>query len=406
MTRNFLLAFLCLCIFGKAYAQSEINQPTRIEPRDSFSVKPDEQATCQPNLTPYIYISPRKIKAFTEELNRFARCGYRLEKSNKIPLGNFESSEMNADFFGVMKLNLPHKFEYQWFEVYSPGQAQTRMNYRADQGFYFKASHPFQLIGENRDGDFADPVTNKYRSIYGTFLIFEKRDDEIIKREYRVLDTVGVGKTTRENNQNKLNDYLKKGFSAVGFVKERERFGIVMEKGGKDAAADEYQIIDYNFGLTKKLSEFSKTGFLPEFLTSYVALVKKEPNAAIEQRSYKIFENFKNIFEDPSLLADKYYLTSGAYYINSGDLKPSLLFVNITGSKSKYEYKLLKMSDVAGRSKSEDESDALIKPPTDEMLSEFQNLLKQGYIIREVSASKEIYILFERAVKPFSKNGN
>ena len=402
MRTHLWFVLLCLCLFGEAFAQTEKDEPGgQTKQKQSVLATSNGETICEPNLPAHIYISPRKINKFTEELNRLGKCGYRLEKSGKTLIDAFEllgETESKMDFFGVMKSDAPHKYEYQWFEAYSPGQAQTRMNYRAAQGFYFKAIHPFQQIAENRDGDFADIATNKYRSIYGSILIFERRGGEIIKREYRVLDADGVGKAVKERNQDGLDELLRQDFHPVGFVKERQYFGIVMEKGDGKTSDSEYQILNYNLNLTKKLSELSKTGFLPEFLVSYVALLKKQPTAPFEQKTYKAFEDFEKLAADPSLLTNKYYLTTGSYYINGGDLKPKLLFVNGGKLKTKYQYKLLKMSAVLERAKEDNRFDAMLKPPTAEMLAEFQNLINQGYLVREVLGLKEIYILLERPV--------
>lgn len=108
------------------------------------------------------------------------------------------------------------------------------------------------------------------------------------------------------------------------------------------------------------------------------------------------FKSPERILEKPHEVNNTQFVVSGFDFLDA-DLKTSLCFGFPQNRKSiSFEYKLHKMTNVAGRPKGSDKYNSLRQPPTAEMLAEFQNLLKQGYIIREVLASKEIYILFER----------
>jgi hypothetical protein len=396
-----IVILILLNIAHSVFAQSGRAIPPTPTPTPTPEVvKPTEvkkeYPPCEANLEEYIYISPKKVVEFGNELNRYGNCGYRLEKSNKIPLKR-EISEWQTYFFAVMKLDTPNRYEYQWFEAYSPGEVQNRMNIRAKQGFYFKASHPFQIIAENAEDSPSDSVTNHLRSTYGTFLIFERKDNEIVNREYRILDSDGIGKKMKSEHQSKFNYYLGKGFHPVGFVKLSVYFAIVMEKNGQSESNIDYKFLHYNFSLTKKLGELSKTGYEPNLLIPYAALLKKDSNSTNSPKSFILIENPSKIPENPSLLKDKYYLKSSLFYVDDYDLKTSLLFAESQESKNRYEYKIYKMTKVLESPKKMVNYDTLREPPTAEMPAEFQNLLKQGYVVREILASKEIYILLERA---------
>jgi hypothetical protein len=370
---------------------SPTSAPKSVEPP---KIK-EEYSPCETGLKGYIYISPRKIKEFTEELNRYGNCGYRLEKSAKIPL-KLEVTEQNTYFFGVMKLDSTHKYEYEWFDAYSPGQTQTRMNISAERGFYFRENHLFRIIDDSGDGNFSDKITSVYKSIFGAFFIFERRNGEIKKNEYRVLDgDNGARGRFSERNHKKLNDAVAKGFRPVGITNSRADFAIIMEKDEKIKSEGEYFILNHSWGMNKKLRELTQTGFVPIFIGHYFALLKKSeknPNPI----SFQVFYYPEKLLQKISKLDGVYYLMSG---LSAGDkdLSTDLYFATSqNGEREKFEYKLHQMTNVASRPEGKDKYDALREPATAQMLAEFHNLLKQGYIIREILASKEIYILFER----------
>lgn len=395
--------FLLFCILASAttlFAQSgrpipPIPTPSQIIENSKTEVT-KELRSCETNLEEYIYIPPQNIVEFTNELNRYGNCGYRLEKSNKIPLGVREP-EFNSVFFAVMKLDAPNRYEYQWFEAYRPGEAQTRMNIRAKQGFYFKTSYPFQLIAANEDGSFSDMATNELRSTYGTFLIFEKKAGELKQREYRVLFTNAIDSKIREQYQLNLNSSIAKGFRPVGVIKEGERFALIMEYDTDLFPKGEYLIFTSwrRWGLSKELTELNKSGYQPMFITAFMSLLYRENNSNPNHLTFYTFSNPEKIGEKQAELRTSRYFVSGIDEI-SDDLSTSLIFVSDKNKKKQFEYKLYKMTNVSERPKGTDKYNALRQPPTAEMLAEFQVLLKQGYIIREILASKEIYILFER----------
>ena len=400
--------FLIFCILASAttlFAQSgrpiptPETTPSQVIENSKIEETKKELPPCETNLEEYIYISPRKIKEFSEELNRYGNCGYRLEKSNKIPLGVREP-EFNSAFFAVMKLDAPNRYEYQWFEAYNPGEAQTRMNIRAKQGFYFKASYLFQLVAANEDGSFSDIVTNELRSTYGTFLIFEKKAGELKQREYRVLFTDAIDRKIREHYQNNLNSSITKGFRPIGVIKEGARFALIMEYDTDFLPKGEYLISTswHIWGLCKRLTELNKLGYKPIFITTSMTLVCRENSS---NQNDLIFYTYSQ----PEKINQKQFISVTSRYFISGidesldDLSTNLIFVSDKNQTKQFEYKLHKMTNVGGRPKGIDKYDALRQPPTAEMLAEFQNLLKQGYVIREILASKEIYILFERPKK-------
>lgn len=401
MKRKLLLTFCILITTTALSAQSgRITPPTPTPTPLAESPKADETGQefppCETALDEYVYISPRKIMNFAYELNRYGSCGYRIEKSNKIPLSRLETTETNTAFFAVMKLDAPNKYQYRLFPAYHPQEAQSKMNNQAAAGFYFKASHPFQIIAENKDGDWADLATNEMRSTYGTVLIFEKKAGETIRREYRVLNTDAIGKKVREQYQTDLNTTAAKGFRPVGVIKEGARFALVMEEDKSLSSSEEYLILIFNLGIDKKLTELNQSGYQPVFITTHMALLHRGNNPSSKDLTFRSFSEPEKILETKSELLNSYLLTSGLFYIED-DLNNKLFFVSDKNeATNKYEYKLYKMTDVAGRPKLTDKYEALRQPPTQDILNGFQNILKEGYRIREVLSHKEVYVLFER----------
>lgn len=354
---------------------------------------------CENQPEEFIYISPGKIKEFTAALNRFGRCGYRLEHSAKIPLLRVERLEENIFFFGVMRLDAPNKYEYQWFEAYAPGETQTRMNYRASEGFYFRAGHSFRIdrgyAGAISESDL--PIFNGYAS--GSIYIFERRNEDKTAREYRILDGwTALGGSVEKRNQTALDEVVKKGFRIVGITNYVYDY-LIAEKDGEIIPQGEYLILTENFGLLKKVKELSSSGYKLEFIGQAFAVVHRTNGAPISG------ENYKAVYF-PEKLASKLknhksvkYRLSGQSPAGKPDLTTDLYFeVSDDAQENLYEYRLLKMTDVAGRLKAEKDYDAIRKKPSAEMLKAFEKALKDGYKIRELLAYKEIYLLLERPV--------
>lgn len=379
---------------------------------------------CEKGLEEVLYIPVKNIGNFIEELNRFGNCGYRLEKATKLSLAGDETFN-DLGVAGIIKLNPGNKYEYDWFESFSPGETITRINYRTEKGFYFRRNFLFtqgkcstKIQEEKKDQDnsgIPDAVGEFIRRGHqssGTVFILERKNGIIKKNEYRVLDgAIGDSKTSIERNQQTLDDAVRKGFRPVGinFLGNEYDYSILVEKDSEIQPEGEYLILREVYGLNKKLSQLSQAGYKPLFIAQSFAILHRINNKPI-QVSYEILDgSYASI---PKKLA-KWSEIGANYQISAVngfgfgsqgfcDTSESTDYfaipLKLPISNKKYDYKFLEMTNIMESMKNKLPLRTLSfrNPPTEEAVQKFYQLLREGYSIRDLSFGNDIMILFER----------
>ena len=172
------------------------------------------------------YIFAPDIKNFVSELNSAGKNGYKLEQLTKLPLNNSEGFE-KMKLAGIVKLDSGNRYDYDWFEAFTPGDVVTRINLRSAQGFYFRDALPvLQGICEDNseyspeDGSDTQKIFDRIKSTlefsYGAIYFLERKNTVVKTNDYRVVvGMLGLGKNPGEELERSLNNVADTGFTPV-----------------------------------------------------------------------------------------------------------------------------------------------------------------------------------------------
>lgn len=401
---------ISLTIYKNVDAQSgRIIEPPKPTPEILITTESSKvYPPCDKGLEKTLYLSPRKINEFVDELNRLGNCGYRMEKVSKLPLGP-EHAPLEMNVFGVVKLDAGNRYEYNWFGASSHGQLQTNANKQAALGFYHRQNLMFiagrcsSAVEKDRTENQDNPVSvlSSYKlGFNGSMYIFERKNGIVKKREYRVLNgNDNDGDKTLPQNQKNLNDFVARGFRPVGYfyLGYFDVFAILVEKDDDVKPEGDYLIKRQYLGVSKAFTKLAQEGYQPILLGTGFAVLHRKTSAPI-QVSYKT--------DYPYQLIKKLSVWKGAYFQVNGTagnqqcdpFDGELFFaVPLNAAAPKYDYKFLQMTDVVERITKKKEKNASFSDlPTREKLQEFQTLVSEGYEVREIFYFGELFILFER----------
>lgn len=383
----------------------------------------DENKVEAGKLPQYQYLFSENVPSFIEKLNELGKCGYRLDKLTKFPL------EVNKKFndlklAGVVKLDVQNKYEYDWFEAFTPGELTTRLNYRAKKGFRLRDSIPSVLEACGRPSTrsassdeidkMIDAVADLLYTTFGkVFFLERKNNDSAELGDSRVIiGRVGWGKSPTMELQQSLEKTVKYGFSPVdmGFGKIGNRYAVflVMTNNGSlpDSAVKNnpvYKVVKSEYGFEKKVNLLAKQGFKIQFYDTYgaygfVTMIKE--NQVSSPVSYQWVNVLEKNWQNKILKLSQQgavYKTLGttATTLYCDDFEGKLVFETpLVDNGKKYEYKLLKMSDRTSYAGNKQLPRPLM--PSAEALENFDKLLKEGFIIRDLFYAEGIHVLFER----------
>jgi Bacterial tandem repeat domain 1 len=421
--------FIAVCLWTLILSQLIFAQSGRVIPTSSPAPTPKaedsvfteikkESPPCDANAAQIVYLPHQKINDFVKELNRLGQCGYYLDKIAKMPLGT-ESTVLGLFVFGVVKLDVPNKYEYNWFAGRTPGEVQTIANMQAEKGFYFRDKMMFisgrcsestqKRKKENEDLGALGDLANLGLGTSGSVFIFERKNGVIKKNEYRVIDgATESGNKALAQNQQKLDELVTKGFRPVDvfYLGVFDLFSVIMEKDENIKPEGEYRLLRNSYGINKKFSELSSEGFKPIAVGFYFAVLQRKTNDSLNL-TFDSAENYNEVVKKLVKWNEqgaKYQTTGVADYDVGCDPFEGKLFFAVTTKKqtagfAKSEYKILEMSDFNERSfKKKDKNASMTDPPTANILQEFQKLLKEGFDVKDLFwLYNEPFILFERA---------
>ncbi len=409
-----VFGLVALCAIGFAQSGRTIVTPT---PTPSPEVKTSNTEitrnypACEKGLAEVLYLPPKKQDEFVDELNRLGNCGYRLEKTARIPFGLEPKGRQELWIFGVVRLDSENKYEYNWFVASRPGEIVTIANKQAEQGFYFRKQMLFIYDSGYRRGEESSGGLGDLARIYlssgasGSVFVFERKNGVIKKNEYRVLD--GATDRSRESlarNQEILNEHIAKGFRPVGvfYLGMFDRFAVIMEKDPEKKPDGEYLLFKQTYFMSKNLTKRSKEGYKPLFIGFRFALLYRMSNQPLIV-SYDSAEDHGELTKKLPKLIEKgaEYQTTGIAnyscydYCDPYEGKP-FFAIPLTSQTKKSDIKILEMTNVYERTKKKEKDVSYVESPSQEKLEAFQTHLKDGYKIRDVFYSRELMVLFER----------
>lgn len=389
---------------------------------ESVIEKSDNKDECENVNTSeeYKYFISQGIKNFVEKLNANAKCGYKLEKLTKFPLSaseNFDQMILAA----VVKLDLPNRYEYDWFEAFTPGEVVTRINFRVKKGFYFYKTLPLaqgtcdnihrDSSGKSDTEKIYDNLVDLVSFSLGDIYFLERKEEATIQPEYRMLvGAVGWGKKPTETLQRSLDDKVKQGFQPVSMssYKVGNNYGlsILVEKKGetlKNAPLPQYQIIRSEFGFEKKVNRHAKKGFRLVFAGEMWAfrhsLMLKDSKRS-SPLSYKWVDatrkSYLNKFSDLAIKGiPPRFVYSRIYGCDYSENQ--LIFEQQPNSDQiKTDFKVLNLTDKMQRRISIGEEVDDFLSPSEERTQEFQKLLSDGYKISDLFYANGVNIVLRR----------
>jgi len=387
-------------IFSLAsFAQSArpVPSPTPTPEGSTTEVITTTPPACNNKLDRTIYLSPRKADVFVDELNRLGSCGYRLLAVDMCG---------RKHLFGVVEHDPGNKYEYRLFAAGSGGRAVTLANKIGEEGFYFRKymmylSDPGSEPEETRNtaGIWFDFPQS------GSLYVFERKNNVLRKREYRMLDGADKrGEKALALNQKILDEKVAAGFRPVGiyYTGMFDVHQILVEKDDEIKPQGDYLILRYSYNVTKIFTRLAQQGYEPMAVGYYFAVLHRTNREPIPLR----YESFDNFNKPPTVVGSRYAIKGIDPYAREYDemIENKLFYSSsLDNNPKKYEQKILTMSDFwERRFKKKDKTASLTDPPTPEMLAELQKLLSEGYVVRDVCLGP--VIILEREVNSTQKN--
>lgn len=305
-----LILFLSIGIGFVAVVRSQIRFPTEDE-RSSASFDCESDANGH-----FRYIKSKNITKFISRLNSLAGCNYRVVEIAKKPLRDNFSFE-NLELSAILEKD-KDAFEYDWFEAFTPGEIQTRLDYRVEKGFYFKRAIIFVDGACKSDSSFTPQITDSDRifseikdfhnTIRGTIIFLEKNlknGESKSNVSYRtILGKQGLANDGAQDLNESLGRLSGNGFSPVALFVHKVGFkmstSILLEKLGGYKFVEpkpDYEFLIASDGFERKLNRLTSIGYeLPQaegFFGHNYALVKKISNNS-GVHHYKVVRSLKN----------------------------------------------------------------------------------------------------------------
>lgn len=366
------------------------------------------------------YVFATDIRSFISQLNVAGKTGYRLEQLTKLPLNNSERFE-KMKLAGIMKLDPGNRFEYDWFEAFTPGEVVTRMDVRSAMGFNFRDALPvLQGICEDNseyqqeDGSDAQKVLDRVRGTLewssGAIYFVERKNDEVKSNNYRVvIGMLGWGKNPGEELESGLSDLDKAGFIPVSMnsfkIRNKYAFAVLAKRKtallseGVSQNKSDFRLIVLRSGFEKKVNLLAKDGYSLLFsgrlgALNYALMVRSV--GPYSSASYTFLTSTHKAFSSAlSAAPAKHLIYSGLGNDDYGCDSAEVGLVFKTADRQRAIYETLKMTSLPKNSK-ETGPPTTFQRPTDETIGRFEQLLKEGYAVRELYFDNDIEILFEK----------
>jgi hypothetical protein len=411
----FTALFLLLAFVGEPYGRSYPVSST--EDLDSRCLLTDKTDTNTWEISGrYLFVSADGPEGFTRQLNAGAKCGYRLKSVTKLPLYASETF-FETTLIAVMEFSERERFEYDWFEEFTPGETQTRLNHRAEAGYYFKTVMPLAVgICDSAELDSTersenervlDRVLSSLRYSYGALYFVERQTGKRERREYRVLTGIaGWGKRPTAELESELRKNLERGFqpmaSTMFKIGNREAIGLIAEKSDSDPPrkSSDYALVRSEFGFEKKVNRLAVSGYQfrsdTEFNAFRHALLVKSGDKT--RYRYSLLNASKKQFQRQISEASKTNMRySGKLFRNYGcDFAEVILVFSSDRPHrgTRHEYRVLRLSDWA---KTSPGTDGL--KDDDSIMRQFGETLDDRFVFKDLFFADGIHAIFERVAE-------
>ena len=336
-------------------------------------------------------ITSTGIENFVKDLNENGKLGYRLEKSL-----SYGGEGLTQGYAGILRLDAPNKYEYDWMSSPDKRLLETRLNYQAKKGFNFVTAYALTYCS---DGHYDETVTETliFHLNKGDAFLLERRNGEAERtREYKVfIAKVRLGDSAEKNIQAELDAAAPQGFRPVRILFARQglldfSISILTERDltNSNPSKTEYRFLKKTSGLPEQVNKFAAQGF--RFITGrrvgMIGLALMEKRAS-DAATYVFIDRQKYAKEfDKTIAQGNRYeaLMMGDLTCGSSETQNErLLFAQtLPGEKREYKIKAIAFT-----------KSGAVDP---ESLSEFQRLLGEGYQVKDLFYSSGLNVIYEK----------
>lgn len=406
-----LAALICLqAAFVFAQTPTATPKPGEPEKRTVFTSR---EADEKGSLVEYRYMMAVGITPFIEEMKKLGGQGYRLEHvaiASQTGAVTAEPSPWKFKYLelaGIFKLDKVNKYEYDWFDAAVPAEIVAKITKPAETGFYYRDA-VFAADDTKCSGDLFGGLLNSTLDIIddlraancwsqGGIYFLERKNGEAGKREYQVhIGKLGWGKNPTEDVQAGIENTAKLGFRPVALGKMKKgmnyAFYAVVEKSGDGASVNtRYRFFKSEMSFSKKVNVMAQEGYRIKFSGTFGALENAmlEKDEGVKPVSYKWVDASGKSHEQELAAV----LSGGARFAIVNREAEDLIFEDRPGEK--YEYKILMMTPLVIKPTKKNPNPPPAKTQ-EQIFSEFDAALAEGYVIRDVFYSAGTKVLFER----------
>ncbi len=360
--------------------------------------KADIISTGEKNLEQVEFLLSANFAQYMAELNKLGKLGYRVEKAFNYG-GDLANSQR---FAAVLRRDSKETFEYDWLTSPNKNFLESRLNDKAEKGFYVTHILPVTVCSDSLKDAENDsvkfPVNDMLlRLTKGDIFLLEKRVGNSEKqKEYKVFTgKIGPGKSPATDLQKAL-DNAPGGFQPFKILFNKDGFldlsiSVLLEKDLKNTNNEK---IEYKFfkdvnGFEKEINSLAKNGFQlvagRRIGLMKLALLAKTSG---ETGSYILLDadKFQKEFDKKIAPADIYKgMFLGDTTCDEEETKGGkLVFAQAAGKSEKREYKFFKLTEKN-------------KLPTDDTtVTELKKLLAGGFSIRDIFYSDGATVILEK----------
>lgn len=214
------------------------------------------------------FITAVGIDNFVNELNRNGNLGYRLEKSL-----NYGGEGPTQSYAAVVRLDAPHKYEYDWMSSPDKKLLESRLNIQAKKGFNFVNAYALTSCSGGTSDEQANPSSPEsliFRLNKGDAFLLERRNGGTEQsREYKVfIAKVRLGDSAEKTIQSGLDAAAPQGFRPVKILFARQGLldfsvSVLAERNlmNNNEPKTEYRFLKKSSGPPKDMNALAAQGF-------------------------------------------------------------------------------------------------------------------------------------------------
>jgi hypothetical protein len=357
-------------------------------------------------LTDFKYVTGEG-EDFFERLNGAGKLGYKLENITLLP-ANFNKIGDPAQLAALLRLKKGNVYEYSWLEP----EAVSTFSAESTVGFDVFENIPVSLDSgysptsrSEKTGteQVLDNLMSALSATYGSYFILERANAGKNQKDYELLTSkFGWGKSPKKTLQSGIEKISGEGFrptfmfpAKLGIASDISVLAVKETNDIKSVGAKpEYKLLRTEYSFEKKVNRLAQQGFRLIYITVNIAqkfaLMSKNSESAATF-SYKWIDTFQNPdLSEIAKLAEQGFAYHSVMWEN--ELEKKLIFEKKTGADEKYDYKTVKLTTWERQS---GKTESPLPPTSEEIKAEFERLLKEGYVVRDLFYAGGINVLFE-----------